>query len=364
MVSKSLADGMGFLKELVDTPTPTGSESAGALMLGRRILEKTGIRPSIDMHGNLHAVLDVGAKTTVMIEGHGDEIGYMVSHIDDGGFVYLQALGGIVVPLTAAERIVILSKNGPVNGVVGTRPPHLMKPEEKKSIAADDLRRLPCDIGASSREEAERLVSIGDSAVVDSGWRPLSGTRVSGRGLDNRCGTFAMCEAFIRLATSQKRPAVNVHYVSSVCEEIGLVGGRLASYSVNPTIGISCDVTFAVDAHKDDVKSSGDIRLGRGGSLSLGPIYHKRLVDLFRETAKAGKIAMQEKAVPRGTGNNGWAMKMERGGTAVAQIAIPLRYMHSPVEVIDMKDVESVIDLTCAVIMRLDDSFELLPEQP
>ena len=354
-----------FLKELIDTPTPTGSEAAGALLLGRRIREKTGIAPSIDVHGNLHAVLDVGAKTTVMLEGHGDEIGYMVQYIDDRGYVFLQNLGGVVVPLTAAERLVILTKNGPVRGVVGTRPPHLMKTDEKKSVAADDLKLLPCDIGTSSREEAEALVCVGDSAVVESGFRPLAGARVSGRGLDDRIGTFAMCEAFIRLATSSEKPKVNVHYVSSVCEEIGLVGGRLASYSVHPTIGISCDVGHASDGPVgDDVKSIGDIRLGRGAALSVGPIYHKGLISHFRKTAETGRIPMQVRAVPKGAGNNGWALKLERGGMPVVQIAVPLRYMHSPVEVADLRDVESVISLTAAAVAGLDDDFPLLPKQP
>ena len=350
-----------FLKTLIETPTPTGSESAGALLLGRRIKAKTGLRPTIDLHGNLHAVLDVGAKTTVMIEGHGDEIGYIVSYIDDRGYVYLQALGGIVVPLTAAERLTILTKNGPVNGVVGARPPHLAKGEK---VLPDDLRNLPCDIGASSKAEAEALVSVGDSAVVDSGFRPLAGTRVSGRGFDDRIGTFAMCEAFIRLATAAQKPSVNVHYVSSVCEEIGLVGGRLASYAVHPTIGISCDVGFAVAPTGDDIKVSGDQQLGKGAALAVGPIYHKGLLAHMRKTAADHQIAVQERAVPKGAGNNGWAMKMERGGTAVAQIAVPLRYMPSPAEVLDLKDVESVIELTTCAVQGLTDDFNLLPEQP
>ena len=333
-----------FLRKLVDTPTPTGSEAAGALMLGRWIKEKTGIQPTLDAHGNLHAVYDVGAKRTVMLEGHGDEIGYMVEYIDSKGFVYFQAIGGLVVPLSAAERIRILTKNGVVNGVIGTRPPHLMKPEEKKNVAANELKAMPCDIGASSYEAA---------------W-----TRVSGRGFDNRCGTFAMCRAFIRLATAAEPPKVNVHYVSSVCEEIGLVGGRVASYSVHPDIGICCDVTFATDMDGDDKKAVGDVRLGAGGALSIGPIYHRGLRDLFIATAQSKDIPMQIHGVPKGTGNNGWSLKLEHGGAAVAQIAIPLRYMHSPVEVIDLKDVDSVSDLVTAAVLGLDDSFELLPEQP
>ena len=353
-----------FLAGLIETPTPTGSESAGALLLGRRIKAATGIQPTIDVHGNLHAVYDVGAATTVMLEGHGDEIGYMVEYIDASGFVYFQALGGVVVPLSAAERVTILTKNGPVNGVMGTRPPHLMRAGEKKNVAADELRQMPCDIGASSKAEAEALVSVGDAAVVATGWRPLAGTRVSGRGFDNRCGTFAMCEAFIRLVTSAQKPRVNVHYVSSVCEEIGLVGGRLASFSVHPTIGISCDVAFAGDAQREDAKVVGDVRLGGGAVLACGPIYHRGLLEHFRSVAAQRQIAVQERAVPRGSGNNGWSLKTEHGGAAVVQIAVPLRYMHSPVEVIDLADVASVIDLTAEAVLGLDDSFNLLPEQP
>lgn len=358
------AETKSFFKELINTPTPTGSESAGALMLGRRIKAQTGIQPTIDVHGNLHAVIDVGAKTTVMLEGHGDEIGYVVEYIDSNGFVYFQALGGLVVPLSAAERVVILSKNGPVNGVIGTRPPHLMKADEKKNVAQSELKLMPCDIGASSREEALSLVSIGDSAIADTGWRELSGTRVSGRGFDNRAGTFAMCEAFIRLAKVREQLKVNIHYVSSVCEEIGLVGGRLASYSVHPTIGISCDVTFASDAHKEDAKVVGEVALGKGGVLALGPIYHKGLVEHFRAAAKASGAAMQEHAVPKGAGNNGWALKMEHGGAAVVQIAVPLRYMHTPVEVIDLADIDAIVDVTVKAVQGLDDGFNLLPEQP
>lgn len=350
-----------FLKSLIETPTPTGSEAAGALLLGRRIKAKTGIQPTIDLHGNLHAVLDVGAKTTVMIEGHGDEIGYIVSYIDDKGYVYLQALGGIVVPLTNAERLVILTKKGAVNGVVGARPPHLAK--DKKGIA-DDLRNMPCDIGASSKAEAEALVAVGDPAVVDAGFRRLAGTRVSGRGFDDRVGTFAMCEAFIALATAETKPAVNVHYVSSVCEEIGLVGGRLASYAVHPTIGISCDVGFAEAGTGDDVKVVGDQKLGMGASLAIGPIYHPGVTEHLRATAAKYAIPMQEHAVPKGAGNNAWAMKLERGGVAVAQVAVPLRYMHSPVEVVDLSDVDAVIELTTRAIQDLPDDFDLLPEQP
>lgn len=352
-----------FIETYLNTPTPTGSEHPGMLLLGERIRQATGIRPSIDVHGNLHAVFDAGAKTTVMLEGHGDEIGYIVSYVDAKGFVYFQPLGGVSAPASTAERVRIFTAKGVVNGVFGLRPPHLMSAEERKS-AADDLKKMPCDIGASSREEALELVAIGDSAVVDSGYRPLAGSRFSARALDDRIGAYAMAEAFIRLVTGPEKPKVNLHFVASVAEEIGLVGGRLASYAVHPTIGISCDVAFASDATPEDAKVVGDVKLGAGVALARGPIYHDGLRRLFAAAAEEKGIAYQVRAVPKGAGNNGWSLKTEHGGAAVVQLGIPLRYMHSPVEVADFKDVESTIELTVAGVLKLTDATELLPPQP
>lgn len=352
-----------FLETYLNTPTPTGSEHFGMMLLAERIKAATGIKPTIDVHGNLHAVYDVGAKTCVMLEGHGDEIGYIVSYIDAKGFVYFQPLGGVSAPASTAERVRIFTANGVVNGVFGLRPPHLMSAEERKS-AADDLKKMPCDIGANSREEALALVSVGDSAVVDSGYRPLAGSRFSARALDDRIGAYAMMEAFIRLVTGEKKPQVNLHFVASVAEEIGLVGGRLASFAVHPTIGISCDVAFASDANPEDAKVVGDVKLGAGVALARGPIYHEGLRTLFAAAAEEHGIAYQVRAVPKGAGNNGWSLKTEHGGAAVVQLGIPLRYMHSPVEVADFKDVESTIAITVASVLKMSDSTELLPQQP
>lgn len=352
-----------ILSEYLNTPTPTGSEHAGMMLLARHIKASTGITPTIDIHGNLHAVYTTGAKTTVMLEGHGDEIGYIVSYVDANGFVFFQPLGGVSAPASTAERVRIFTKKGVVNGVIGLRPPHLMSADERKS-AADNLKKMPCDIGASSREEALAVVEIGDAAVVDAGYRPLLGTRFSARALDDRIGSFAMMEAFIRLVTGAEKPLVNVHFVASVAEEIGLVGGRLASYAVAPTIGISCDVAFASDATPEDAKVVGDLKLGRGVALARGPIYHEGLRCLFASVAEEKGIPYQVRAVPKGAGNNGWSLKTERGGAVVVQLGIPIRYMHSPVEVVDSIDVEATIDLTTAAVLQLSDETNLLPEQP
>jgi endoglucanase len=354
---------LDFFENLVNTPSPSGMEVEGALLLGRRIKEKTSIVPTIDVHGNLHAVYDCGSQTTVLLEGHGDEIGYIVEYIDERGFVYLQAVGGVTIPLTAAERLVFLTDNGPVYGVVGVKPPHLMSAEERKNVADSNLRNMPCDIGATSRQEAEKLVAIGDMAVVDTKFRQLAGSRISARGLDDRIGTFAMCEAFIKLVTGDKKPSVNIHYVSSVSEELGLVGGKIVADALKPDIAICCDVGFASDSPGSDAKVVGDISLGKGPALAVGPIYHKNLTDFIRQKAKENSVPLQERAVAKGAGNNAWAMKLD-GGSAVAQIAIPIRYMHSPVEVADLGDVSGVIEIVSKAVMDLTPDFSLLPEQP
>ena len=352
------------LKELMATPTPTGSEHAGMMVLAKRIMAKTSLRPTLDVHGNLHCVLDRGAKKTVMLEGHVDEIGFIVQHIDDDGLVYLSAVGGVTVPLMAAERVVIFGRGGKVYGVFGPRPPHLMTTEERRRVAPTELKNAPLDIGASNRAEAEALVAVGDLAVVDASWRNLAGSRVSCRGFDNRIGAFAMAEAFIRLATSPCGCGVNVHYVATVMEEIGLVGGHTAAFSVKPDIGICSDVTFATDVNKEDRRTTGDIRLGRGASVARGPIYHKALTDRLLQAADAAKVPYQLKASPKGTGNNAWSMRLDAGGAAVALVSVPLRYMHSPVETIDLRDVASVIEIVAKGVGSLDDGFNLLPEQP
>ena len=363
MPSKISAKAMKALRDLVAAPTPTGSEHEGMMVLAKRIKEETGLKPYIDIHGNLHCVLDRGAKRTVMIEGHCDEIGFIVQYIDDDGFVYVQALGGVTVPLVAAERVVFAGKKGPVNGVFGVRPPHLMTAKEREDVAPKELKSIPCDIGASSREEAEELLSVGDSGVVDAGWRDLAGSRVSCRGFDNRIGAFTMAEAFIRLAASQCACGVNVHYVASVQEEVGLVGGYTAAFDVKPDIGVCCDVTFATDAQKEDRKSNGDVRLGAGAVLAVGPTYHRGLLEHFRKAA-GKKVPVQMQARARGNGTCAWAMRMTGSGAAVAQVSIPLRYMHSPVELLDLEDVAASIELVTKAVGAMDDGFRLLPKQP
>ena len=353
---------LSLLQKLVATPTPTGFEHDGMRLLAGHLKAAAVPNLAIDLHGNLRACLNPGAPLRVMIEGHCDEIGFLVQYIDDDGFLYMSPLGGVTVPTLAAERIVIQGKSGPVFGVFGVRPPHLMSAKDREKVAPQEIKEIAVDIGAKNRADALALVDLGSPAVVDAGWRPLANNRVACRGFDNRIGAFIVAEAMRRLAG--ERLNVALHMVASVQEEVGLVGGITAAYDINPHVGFCVDVTFASYAQKEDRKTVGDIRVGAGPSLGIGPTYHTKLNALISATAEAEKIPLQRQVRSRGTGTCAWAMRMSRSGAAVAQFSIPLRYMHSPVEVLSLDDVSKTIDLLCASILAIPADLDLYPKQP
>ena len=351
-----------FLRELVACRAPSGFEQDGQRLLAR-YLRSAGVASAFDVHGNLHAVLNEGAPTKVMLEAHCDEIGFLVQYIDENGFLYLIPNGGVTAQTVAGERVVIQGREGPVNGVFGVRPPHLMGAKERERVAPADLSEAPVDIGASSKAEAEALVALGAPAVVDAGWRELAGTRVSCRGFDNRIGAFIAAEVVRRLAEEPLAPLnVALHLVGSVQEELGLIGGQTAAYQVNPDIGICLDVGFATDATPADRRKMGDVRLGGGPILGVGPLYNPKLRALLEGAARQEGIALQPQVRARASGNNAFSMRTQRGGAAVALVSIPLRYMHSPVEVVDLADVEKIVRLLCAFVGGLPAKPDLTPE--
>jgi len=351
---------LDLLKNLVALPTPTGFEQDGMLLLGNYL--KQGGVPDVrlDVHGNLRAAVNPDAPVRVMIEGHCDEIGFMVQHIDDKGFLYMCPLGGVTVPTVASERIIIQGREGAVYGVFGVRPPHLMDAEQRKKLAPQDLREIKVDIGATSKEDALKMVSLGDPAVIDAGWHELGNGRIACRGFDNRIGAFIVTEAMKRLA--HKKLNVALHMVASVQEEVGLVGGQTTAYDINPHIGLCVDVTFATDAQDEDQKICGDVRLGSGPVIAVGPTYHKTLNKHVMNCAQQAEINVQTQVRGRGNGTCAWAMRLSRSGAAVSQLSIPLRYMHSPVEVLALDDAARVIDLMCAAIENLPADINLIPQ--
>lgn len=356
------APALNLLKALLATPTPSGWEINGLSLLAA-YLKPHVPSLSFDLHGNLRAVLNPEASLRVMIEGHCDEIGFMVQHIDDKGFLFMTALGGVTVPLLAGERIVIQGRNGPVNGVFGVRPPHLMKPSEREKVAPQELTDIAVDIGVASKAEALELIELGSPAVIDAGWRPLAGTRVSCRGFDNRIGAFIVTEAMRRLAVNPPLP-VAIHMVASVQEELGLVGATTAAFDVQPHAGICVDVGFASDAPGNDNKLVGDVALGKGPIVVFGPTYNPKLHALIEQTAVQHAIPFQRQVRARGNSTNAWPIRLARAGAAASLISIPLRYMHSAVETLCLDDVEKSIALLCATLKAIPADTNFSPAQP
>lgn len=345
-----------LLEQLVALPTPTGFELDGMRLLASSLKnDVSGLH--LDRHGNLRMRVNPSCKQVLMLEAHCDEIGFIVQYIDDDGLIYLSPLGGVTVPLVAGERVILLGPKGPVNGVFSVRPIHLMTAKEREKCAPTKLDQIKVDIGAGSREDALKVVGLGTPGIVNSGWRPMMNHQVSCRGFDNRAGAFVVAEATRRLA--KEKLQVQLNTVFSVQEEVGLVGGITAAQEINPEIGFCVDVTFATDVHKEDRKIIGDAALGKGPVIGVGPTYHPTLRALVEHAAAEEKIPYQLQVRGRGTGTCAWAMRMANGGAAVSQISIPLRYMHTPIEVICLDDLEKAVGLLVAAIRSIPADMEL-----
>lgn len=338
-----------FLKQLLAIPTPTGFETRGQAVVSD-YMSQYADSVTIDVHGNVHGVLNPGAAVRVMLAGHCDEIGLMVQHIDDKGYLTMSALGGIMVTLLQGERILIESRKGPVAGVIGVKPIHMMTEEERKA-PLNLIHDLWVDIGAKNRKDAEKLVALGDTATVNTGWIELANGRIACRGFDNRIGAFIISDV-LRLLKG-KSLNVSVHAVSTVQEEVGLRGSRTAAYSVDPHIGIAVDVGFATDFPGMNAKIVGEAKTGDGPILHPGPTYNPAVLDMLKKAASKAKIKTQLQPEARGTGTDAYSIQISRGGVAAGLVSVPCRYMHSPVETISLSDAENAVKLIATFVENL-----------
>jgi len=340
---------LAFLKELLATSTPTGSEQDGQKLVSG-YMGQFADTVDTDVNGNVHGVLNPGKPFRIMLAGHCDEIGLMVQHIDDKGFVSVSALGGVNVPLLQAERLIIFGRKGPVPGVVGVRPVHLMDAKEKES-STTKIHDLAIDIGAKTRKDAESVVSVGDVATIDAGWRELRNGRISCRGVDDRIGAFVVADTL--RALKGRTLSVSLHAVTTVQEEIGLRGAKTAAFGIDPRVGIAVDVTHASDYPGMNEKISGRVCLGDGPVLRRGPAHNPKLLSLIEKAAAKAKIKTQLQPDARGANTDAYAIQMTRAGVAAGLVSIPNRYMHSPVETIALRDAENAVKLLSELIASL-----------
>jgi len=305
------------------------------------------------------AVLNKGGGPRIMLAGHADEIAMAVNYIDDNGFIYVRKMGGIDAAITKAQRVVIHTSGGAVKGVVGSVAPHLTKRDGDPK--PPKIHELFIDIGVGSRKEAEKIVRIGDPITLADEFDVLRGDLVVARAFDNRIGTFAVAETLRLLKESKAKLNAEVCAVSNVQEEVGLLGARQIAYSLQPEIALVVDVMHATDYPTVSKTQHGDIKIGKGPTLTHGGCNHPEAVKRLEEVAARKKIPLQHEATSATTGTDADVIFWTRGGIASALISLPNRYMHSPVEVVSLKDLELIPRLMAGFVQSLkkDEQFKV-----
>ncbi|HWX95440.1 MAG TPA: M20/M25/M40 family metallo-hydrolase [Solirubrobacteraceae bacterium] len=287
----------------------------------------------------------------LLVMGHIDEIGLIVTHIDDEGYLWFRAVGGWDTQILVGQRLVLDTLDGPITGVVGKKPIHLLRDEDRKKVP--EIRDLHIDIGARDGVQARERVRIGDVAVIDAQPLELPNGRLTSRALDNRLGSFVALEA-ARLVAEAGGAQWELAAVAVAQEEITFGGSRTSAFALEPDAAIVVDVTHATDAPGIDVKEGGKHELGSGAVIARGSTLNEPLFDLLRETAETEKIPFTLEASARATGTDADAVHLSRGGVPTGLVSIPIRYMHSPVELVQLDDVHACARLIAAVAQRLD----------
>ncbi len=353
-------ESLNFLEKLLDAPSPSGYEQP-AQRVFREYVSPFCDEVTTDVMGNVYARISGKGKNLprVMIVGHTDEIGLQIKYIDDKGFLYFAAVGGVDAHLTPGKRVAVHTANGPLPGVIGKKPIHLMDNKDRETVVKLEAQYI--DIGACDKKEAQKLVRVGDAVTFDSTFTRLQNDRVSSRGFDDKAGCFVVAEVLRLVAASEKKLAIDLYGVSSVQEEIGMRGGTTSCYSINPDVGICVEVDFATDQPDVEKKHNGEVALGKGPILARGANINPHLFELLLTAAGKEKIEIQHTASPRGTGTDANVMQISRGGVATALVKIPLRYMHTTIETVSLGDIENAARLIVAALGKISSREEFIP---
>jgi endoglucanase len=344
-----------FLKNLLGAPGPSGDEAAPA-RVWRAEAQSFADTVTTDVRGNSVATLN-GNTTRVLLAGHIDEIGLMVTYIDDNGFLYFAPIGGWDSQVLVGQRIRLLGRNGDVIGVIGKKAAHLLTPADRDKVSK--IEDLWIDIGVKNRDEALQRVRVGCVGVIDAQAYDFPNGRVVSRSIDNRIGAFTVLEALRLLA--QDRAQATVAAVATAQEEITFAGAYTAAFSLEPLAAIVVDVTHATDNPAGDKQKVGDSKLGGGPVISRGSANSPVVFDMLLSLAEREQIPYQVHATPRHTGTDGDAIHLSRGGVATGVVSIPNRYMHSPNEMIELSDVENAAKLIAAFVRAIKPETNFVP---
>lgn len=350
---------VGFLKKLLDTAGPSGFEQAPG-RVWRDEVGKFADDIRADVHGNSVASLNGKGKPRLMLTGHIDEIGIQITHIDEDGFLYFSGIGGWDSQVLVGQRMLILTREDAVHGVVGKKAVHQLKKEDLDRVTK--VIDLWIDIGASSYDEAAKRVRVGDAGVIDSRVEEYPNGRIVSRSLDNRIGAFVAAEALRRLAAQRPQHAA-VFAVASTREEIAWTGSgaRTSAVGIEPDVALVVDVTHATDYPGAEKKHSGDHKLGGGVVLSRGSSISSVVFDLLVECAEESKIPFTIQAAPRDTGTDADAIYNAMRGIPTGLVSVPNRYMHSPNEMVALEDLDRAAELLAVFARRLEPGTDFIP---
>ncbi len=343
-----------FLFEYLNNASPTGFEATG------QKLWLNYIKPFIDdwhvdNYGTVYAVVNPGKKFKVVIEGHADEISWFVNYISDDGFIHVIRNGGSDQMIAPSKRVNIHTKNGIIKGVFGWPAIHVRIGKEANLAA--ELNNIFIDIGAKNRDEVTaKGIHPGCVITYEDELTTINDNFYCGRALDNRIGGFCIAEVARLLHENKIKLPYTLYVVNSVQEEVGLRGAEMIADTIKPNVAIVTDVCHDTSTPLMNPKVQGDIRCGRGPCLAYAPAVHNNLLNLIIDTAEAEKIPFQRNANSRSTGTDTDAFAYSNGGVVSALISLPLRYMHTTVEMAHKNDVEQVIQLIYACLQKIENN--------
>ncbi len=347
-----------FFQALLETPSPSGYEEP-VQNLVRQYMADFADSVETDVHGNVIGCKNPAGKLRVMLAGHCDQIGLLISHIDDSGYLFTQTVGGWDPQQLIGQRMAVWTTDGPLPAVIARKPIHLLEEDERKQVVK--AKDLWLDIGAKDKAEAAELVRIGDPVTLELGFQAMRNNLANSPGMDDKTGLWVCVEALRRASLASQTLDVALYTVSTVQEEIGLRGAKTSAFGVDPHVGIAVDVTHATDCPTIDKRQEGEVTLGGGPVIYRGPNMNPVVVDGLLGVCESQKIDHQLGAIGRGTPTDANALQLTRSGVAAALVSIPNRYMHSAVEMISLDDIDRTADLLAQYALSLAEDADFRP---
>lgn len=349
---------IAVLRRVIASPSPSGFEQPVQKVIREEIQQYTD-EVRTDVHGNVIAALHPDAPLRVMLTAHCDELGFLIRYIDSDGFLYFAPIGGFDPSTLPGNRVEVHTPQGPVLGVIGRKPVHLLSSEERNSTPK--ISDMWIDVGVANKDEAQKLVPPGSVATRAAQLETLHGDLVVSRALDDKAGIFTLIETMRRIHEQREKLHVAVYFVSAVQEEVGSRGVRTSTYSVAPAIAIALDVTFTSDHPGTSKNEIGDVKMNGGPVITIGGSINPRVYQLLVKAADDAGIAWQLDVQAADTGTDTDFIQVTGAGVATGLVSIPCRYLHTGSEVVSLRDIDQIADVLTRFVLALDENVNIIP---